>query len=781
MSKILKHIVLLLTLLFIAGCSVTSRLPENTYLLTGNKIKTSFPDTMHRSLRVSTTDLNRFIPTAQTPNKRILGAPLFLWIYNLSDSTKNNWWHRTLRRIGEEPILLDSAMTERSRRDMLLYMQGRGFFDSKVTDTIITSDKHKAKVFYDVTAGVPVKISSVNYRFDDQTLKNAILADSVNSLVKAGNIFDRNVLEKERTRIVSYLENLGYYRTSVNNIRYLVDTIGTPYNARVTINIVPNIVGGRPDESRVYRIRNVFIDTDYQPNANTDSIGYDTVFYRGFNFISPKDAKRNIRYSVVADAVTIYQGSIYSRNEVKYTSANISNLRYFRNVNILFADAGTTDDFVTYVDSQSQDSTVTVSEAALDCYIQCVPMLRQGYNVDVEASTNSNYTGLAFRLGYVNKNIFKGAEIFDINARVAYDFMHNKGKKNSYEFGISTSLTYPRALVPFNLNRYSRRYNVGSKVELSFSKQRRPDYDRTLSSLSFGYSWGNGKYTTFVVKPINLSLIKVPWISNSYLESIENPYLRNSYTSQMILGMFGSVTYNTQGTSADQTFTIKGNIETSGNFLNLVSHISKAAYHYNAEENYYTALGIRYAQYVRAEGSFVFRQRVRDKSAFLWRFTVAGGYAYGNTLSMPFERMIFAGGSTSMRGWQVRTLGPGSTPESNDEFYPDQVGDLKIETNLEQRFPIYGPIHGAVFLDCGNIWSNGKGETNDEARFHIKNFYEQLALNTGVGMRLDFSYFVIRLDWGIQLRNPGWTGNNKWIRSFKLRNTALHFGIGYPF
>ncbi len=763
-----------------AGCSVASRLPEGSYLLTKNRVDTSFPDTLRRSERVSSSDLMRFIPTTQTPNKRILGIPFFMWVYNLSDSSKNNWWHRTLRRIGQEPVLLDSTATEKSRRDMLLYMQSRGFYDATVTDTV-SYRKHKAQVDYSVTAGEPFKISGVSYMFGDKSLRNVILADSVNSLIKAGDLLDRNVMEEERSRVADYLENLGYYRFSVNNIRYLVDTLASPHEGHVTINFVRNVVAGQLEDNRIYRIRNVFVNTNYQPSPVGDSVTYDTVYYQGVNFIAQSGVRRNIRHSVVADAITIYQGSIYSRDEVRYTSANISNLKYFRNVNIIFSEVDEGGDYVTYVGRGDVDSLTSVAEGALDCYIQCMPMLRQGYKVDVEVSSNTNYTGIGLQVGYVNKNIFRGAEVFDINGRIVYDFMHNAGKKNSYEFGISTSLTYPRALVPFNLNRYSRRYNVGTKVELSFSKQRRPDYDRTLSNLSFGYSWGNGRHTNYVFKPINLSLIKVPWINQSYLETINNPYLRNSYTSQMILGMFGSFTFNTQPTGADGTYTIKMNVETSGNFLNLISLASDSRYRHNVDgERYYTALGIRYAQYARAEGSFVFRRRV-DKGALLWRFYLAGGYAYGNTRSMPFERMIFAGGSTSMRGWQVRTLGPGSVPQQSKEFYPHQVGDLKIETNLEQRFPIYGPVNGAIFLDCGNIWYNGRGETDIEARFHFNDFYKQLALNTGLGLRLDFSYFVVRLDWGIQLRNPGWERGHEWIRRFKLSNTALHFGIGYPF
>lgn len=784
MGRAIKICFLVVVFASLMSCNITRKIPTNAYLLTKNSISITFPDTINKNYKVSTADLNRFIPLTSTPNKRILGMPFYLWVNNMSDSTKHSWLQRTLRKIGETPVLLDSALVKSSVRDMYFFMHSKGFFDAEVGDSVELK-KQKASVDYYVRAGRPTIISSVSYTFNDKSLENLILSDSASSLIKPNTKLDRTVMEAERTRIVSYLENMGYYQFSVNNIYYNVDTINTPkYDAKVNIEILKNknSLDNTLEENKIYRIKNIYINTSYDPAlSNIDTIKYDTVPYKGINYIYQRGAKPNMRKSLMNSAITIHPDIIFSKEEIGYTSNNLSNLKFFKNVNILFNEIeAPKNEYVTFIGS-NLDTLVSAPEGYLNCTIQCMPSLQQGYKIEAEASTNSNYTGFSLSLGYVNKNIFKGADIFDINGKVSYDFVRAPGKKNSYEFSAGSSLTFPQLLVPFNINRYSRPTSVSTRVDISFSTQRRPDYDRTISSTSFGYQWSTSKFTTFVFKPINLSLIKVPWISSDYLNSIENPYLRNSYTSQMILGMFGSYNYSTLNTPRTKSYAVKLNTETSGNFLNLISVASNASKEEKNNERYYNALGIRYAQYARADGSFVFKLRIKEKNAIVYRFYAGGGYAYGNTRSVPFERMFFAGGSSSMRGWQVRMLGPGGTPAPEKGTYPNQVGDIKLETNLEGRFAIAGPLHGAVFLDLGNIWSNGVGEKNSLARFKINSFYKQLALNTGIGARLDFSFFILRLDWGIQLRNPGWGAGQEWINKFKFSNTALHFGIGYPF
>ena len=772
-----------IAIFFFTACNVTRKLPAGQYLLTKNNISIHYPDSLPKKEKiVHPEDLQKFIPTKQTPNKRLLGINFFLWIHNLSDSTKHGVFQRFFRKVGEEPVIFDSLSIRQSNKDMKLFMKSAGFYDVQLSDTV-KYRKKRAFVNYKINTGIPFKIDSISYQFDDKSLENIILADTTRSLLKIGGLLDRSVMEQERSRITRMLSNAGYFQFSVNNISYTVDTLQRNYLAKVQINIGQNKTGNEAEDNRIYRIKTIYVIPDYNPAEITSNTEFDTVEYKGSQFVWTKGKKQNLRPEAIVRALTIYPNLIYSQRAVDYTSSNLTNLKFFKNVNILFRELPQENAETVAFIGQEGEKVQTMQEGSLECTIQCQPILKQGYKIESEISTNANYTGVSLSLGYVNKNIFHGAEIFDFSVKGAYDFMRASGKKDSYELGFATSLSFPHLLLPLHANKQQKLHGVNTRIDISYSTQRRPDYDRTLSSVSFGYTWTRGRFSNYLFKPISISVINVPWINQSYLNSIQNHYLRNSYQSQLIFGMYGSYSYSTQNTVRINTHALKINAETSGNFLNLVSLMTKAKRIYGAgNDNHYDFLGIRYAQYFRGDISYVFRHKFSDNgNALVFRIYGGGGRAYGNTRSIPFERMFFAGGSSSMRGWQVRTLGPGATPEQPDTQYPNQVGDLKLEANMEARFGVFGPLKGALFFDCGNIWSNGKGETNQDARFKFNSFYKQLALNTGIGARFDFSYFILRVDWGIQLRNPGWGKGYEWIRKFKFKNTAVHFGIGYPF
>ncbi|MEG1935159.1 MAG: BamA/TamA family outer membrane protein, partial [Rikenellaceae bacterium] len=593
----------------------------------------------------------------------------------------------------------------------------------------------------------PFIVSSVNYKFNDASLRPIILNDSTSSLIKVGTPLNRMVMDSERSRIASMLEDMGYYQFSSANVRYEVDTLGMKNKAKVTIIVNKSNLSGELQNNKIYRIRNIYINTNYEPKVGIDTMKYDTVNMGGLNFIFQRGLKRNIKPDVMARSITLYPNIVYSKEEINYTSANISNLKYFKSANILFNEVSSSEnEYVHFVHEKGIDSLAATPEGYIDCTILCSPTKRQNYRADFEISTNSNYTGLALTLGYGNKNIFKRAEQLNLNFTAAYDFMRSQSKRDSYEFGVSASLAFPRLAAPKFTNRYRNLFGTSTSIDLSYSSQRRPDYDRTLLNASFGYNWTNNKFYSYTFKPLNVSLIRVPWIRDEFLANIDNPYLRNSYQSQMIFGMLGTFKFSTKSAQRQNTYNVRANIETSGNFLDLATTIFKPRKTANTNEEYHKVFGIRYAQYFRTDIDFSYKYTIGNKSSngIVYRLYIGGGYAYGNTKSIPFERMFFAGGSNSMRGWQVRTLGPGATPEVSSSEYPNQVGDIRLETNIEGRFSIWGPLNGAVFLDLGNVWSNGIGEKNQAARFKWNQFYKQLGLNTGLGARLDFGYFVLR-------------------------------------
>lgn len=777
-----KRLLYIITIFIFFGCAPAKKVSEGSYLLRKNNLSLKYSDDVKRSEKsVTSSMLENYIPTSQTPNKRILGAPLYLNAYNLIDSTKHGWFQRIFKKIGEAPIIYDSLTTISSCKEMKMFMQSNGFYYSSISDTTKYKRK-KAFVDYKIKSGLPTLISSVKYNFIDKSLEDVIEVDSANSLIKVGVPLSRNILNKESTRIADYLKNMGYYGYSPNNINYLVDTLKEQRKAAITVNIRSSNSKSSDGSSDIYRIRNIYVNSDFSP-IKTDSIKHDTSIYKGIYIINKRGTKQNIRPEVLTSVLTIYPNYIYSKEEIDYTNVNLSNLRFFKSVNIVFKEVANEDSEVIYFTKNTNETIEQINERYVDCTIECVPMKKQSYKIDGELSTNSNYTGISASIGYSNKNLFKGADVFNVSFNTAYDIMHSKSKKNSYEFGVSTSLSLPRLIVPFKIARYNRLNRVQTRIELSYNNQYRPYYHRMLSNAAFGYQWGK-RFSNYVFKPLNVAYIHVPWIDKNFWEGIQNKYLQNSYTSQLIFGMAGSYNYSNGLSQKSLTHNLKINGETSGNFLNLMSVILDSPYKGDLSEGgdrYRNAFNVRYSEYFRFDLSYVLNQKIKENGAIVFRIYAGGGYAYNNTKAIPFERMFFVGGASSMRGWQVRTLGPGASPSIINNDYAAQVGNIRLEANLEGRFHVAGPLNGAIFLDCGNVWMNGKGDIPKSQQFRFNTFTKQIALNTGMGARFDFKFFILRLDWGIILRNPGWEAGHEWIRSFSLRNTAVHFGIGYPF
>ena len=461
---------------------------------------------------------------------------------------------------------------------------------------------------------------------------------------------------------------------------------------------------------------------------------------------------------------------------------------YFKSARIAFKelpDSLSPNNYTTLIagDKLTKNNTLNYTrEGYLDCDILCTPALRQSIKAELEASTTSSFYGVKAVLGYQNRNIFRGAEMFELTGTAGYEYMKapKSNKRHAMEFGLSASLSFPRFLAV----RYSAKNNIvapRTKFELSYNHQNRPYYRRDLSSAVWTYSWRNQKSSSFVIRPIGINWVNVSYIDQDYFNSLQNEYLKHSFESQLIVSISGSYIYdNKHKLSPNNHTTIRFNAELAGNLINGLEHLFS---HPAAGKDYYEILGIRYSQYVRADISASHKVMFGKVSALAARIYAGVGYAYGNSDAMPFDRLFYAGGSNSMRGWAPRTLGPGSSAAPTNVVYPTQMGDMKLEANLEFRFPIWGIFQGATFFDVGNIWYiKRKGvEYPEGSVFSAKNFYKQLAFNTGIGLRLDIQFAILRLDWGIRLHDPNQPAGQRWIHNFKWKNTSLNFGVGYPF
>ena len=772
----------LLAVVFCTSCRTTRRLQSDEYLLTRNYVEIEPSRELPRSERVDKDELSQYI--RQRPNKRLFGMPFYLWIYNLSAPEKQNW----TKRIGEAPVIYDPVQTQRSARAMSTYLWGQGFINNDVQFSADTT-RQKVRVQYDVKPGVPYRLGTIGYEFQDAFLEPIIQEDSVRTLLRTGDLFSVDVIQQERHRVADYLKNLGYFNFSFNNITPVADSVSNPGVVNLRM-VVRQRQAGYDEENEpvmennmVYRIREIYVQSDYNPNAAFQNTGYgarlDTLEERGIRFLYDRD--QNIRPDVLIQAINIYPNDLYSTSDVNRAYDNLTKLNYFRNVNILFSEVtDTTSNLITFVGDEGASGNLT-QEGYLTCHIQCTPGDKMGVTANVEGTGTSSYYGALASIGYQNRNVLKGVELLDFTLTAGYEFMRVKGRKNSLELGAAVGMTFPRFVAPFRIDRYNRMNNVKTRVELSVNSQNRPYYNRFLTSASYGYSWTNSRYSSFSVRPIDVTVVKMNSLDSVFFNEIQNEYLRNSYTSQLIMGISGSYIYNNQLKGVNRnTFRLRVNGETNGNLLHLITPAFTSKKDGN---DYYKAFGIQYAQYVRSDLDVSYRAVTGLKTSLASRFYIGAAIPYGNSTNVPFERLFYSGGPNSMRGWQARTLGPGNQEVDKDAVYPIQLGNFKLEANLEFRFPVYKVFQGAVFADVGNIWMIGESakEADESARFRLDRFYKQLGFNSGLGARFDFGFFLFRVDWGLRLHDPNKPSGERWISHLTLRQSAFSFNVGFPF
>ena len=770
-----------------SACSVTRHIPEGQYLV--QQVKIEDDKSTPRRERITASDLEKYV--RQTPNKRFLGTNFYVWLYEQANPSKDNRWNNWKRKIGQAPVLLEMGLTEKSAENLKVYMDSKGFFTSRASFEVDTTRRRKrARITYRTHQGEPYRIDSISYEFQDKFLEQIVLPDTAHTLLRRGDIYDVTVLDAERERIASYLKERGYYNFSVNNIMFWADTLGGNRDVDLRVVVKQYLTGYNArgqavmDNNMVYRIDRINIFPDYDPTlARTDTTlvsRLDTLYYRGLNIIYEK--RPNLRPSVLRQTVPLYPNYVYNSAQVNRAYTDLMGLGYFKSAKIAFEEQARPVDVTNYVSfiGETADSTRTLytREGYLTCNILCTPTLKQSVKVDLEGSTTSSFYGLKATLGYQNRNIFRGAESFDISFTAGYEFMKapDAKKKRATEFGVTTGLTFPRFLLP---GRFRSVNQPRTKIELSVNFQDRPYYARTLSSAGITYMWTNDRYSSFSLRPIDINVIDMTRLDPDFLGDTQNKYLKNSFQTQFIGGLSFGYSYNNQRKNLGGKATnIRFNAETAGNLIDVVEHMF---YSPAKNKDYYTIFGIQYSQYFRSDLSVSRKIMLGGVTALVGRLYGGVAMAYGNSSSVPFDRQFYCGGSNGMRGWTPRTLGQGSVANPHND-YPVQTGDVKLEANLELRFPVWGIIHGATFFDLGNVWyiRQYSGES-EESVFHFDRFYKQLGFNTGLGLRFDIKFAVLRLDWGIQLHNPNNPVGERWIHNFRWKNTALNFGVGYPF
>jgi outer membrane protein assembly factor BamA len=745
-------------------------LAEGEYLLAKNEINIT-----GNSTEITKRKIIPYIrQQANTPT--LLNIKLYLGIYNASPRCDSCWLGRTMKKIGQAPVVFDSVQVNSSVNNIGQYLRSLGYYGATVTDTVVYN-RHKAKVTYTVATGRPITLNTVRYRIQDSILRPFIMSDTAHSLLRKGLPLSLQLLEQERERIEALLHVNGFSSFNRTMISYDADTLAG--NNRANVTVLLNTSGLPPtgdslDYRKRFRIRTVRIYTQY--DAVEASV--DTNYMNGYTEVLAKQTaglgniyvlyrgRQPMRTRVLLDANTIEPGDYYNGDENAQTYANFSNLRLFRIITINFQKAPAAD-----------------GDTLIDCIIHLTPGSAQGFKINMEASISSlGLLGISPALSYYHRNIFNGAEWFNISLSENFQFdpFHiGDSRKRSNELGISGTVGAPKFLFPY-IHRYFNRYSPQTEFTTSYSYQLRPEYTRNSLAFQLGYNWRTTPQFSYVINLLNMSLVKLFNMTDEfYRTTLSDPYLRNRYEDHFVLGANASFLYSTrQPSNKSNSMQVRWTIGSAGNVMSLFNK----SLTYNPVSKNYLVGGTPYSQFLKADVNFSHYLVFNDKHTVAYRLFAGIGRAYGNSISLPYEEVYYSGGAYSLRGWHSRTVGPGAAAMDSTFSIPNQVGDFKLEANVEYRFKMSGIFDGAFFLDAGNVWSLNYEEANELAVLRASSFLKQIALNTGFGLRLNWDFLIVRFDVGAKLYEPrlysGWVNARNILA---LQNLSLHFGVGFPF
>ena len=716
----------------------------------------------------------------QIPNHKVLGGlRLQLAFYNLSGKDSTNWFNKWVRRVGSAPVIYDPSLTEASVKQLSTALANKGYMNSTVTvDTLGNIDKKRMKVTYNVTFGQPHYVSSISYNIPNDTLRELILADSAQFLVKQNSVFDRNLLDEERQGISERLRSKGYFAFNKEYITFTADTAAGEKNVNLTMNLMrPYLSESMPyyTSHRPFYVRNVTFVTSYNPatmHNSTDFDEKDLVWHNDYRIFYGDD--RYLRASVLEESCFISPGKQYNSKDVDRTYEAFGRLGIVKFVNIELVPVGEID-----------------GKIWLDAYVLLSRTKPQTASVSLEGTNSEGDFGFGVGLGYQHRNVFKGSEILNAKFKASYESLSGDLSgfinDNYSEYQAELGIRYPKFKAPFLKRSFKQKILAQTEFALNFNYQERPEYTRVIAGAGWRYLWSERtNKTRHTFNLMDLNYVNLPKSKSSFIENISNPLLRYSYEDHLIMRM-GYSYYHSNKKEANMmrklyqpdVYTIRVATETAGNLLYGISNLIGQ----DKEDGTYKVVGINYSQYFKVDADYSFTHSFNPKSSLAFHVGVGAAMPYGNSKVLPFEKRFYAGGANSVRGWGVRTLGPGSyfaTNSVNSFIY--QCGDIRLDLNLEYRAKLFWVLELGAFIDAGNIWTIREYEDQPGGVFKFNKFYEQIALSYGLGIRMDFTYFLLRLDVGMKAHNPA-SGQERWplLHPDWGRDSAFHFSVGYPF
>ncbi len=722
-------------LLFLTACSSTKFVPEEQYLLEEVKIKSD-----DKSLDASL--LEPYI--RQKANSKwfsFLKVPL--GTYSLSGKDTTKWINRTLKKMGEEPVIYDTLLARQSCDVLLNAMRNMGYMNARVDlDTRVKGKKLTA--IYTLHPDQPYYIGKVSYDIQDEKIANLLAAEmDTTQRLRAGSPFTTASLEAERKRIVDFLNDRGYYHFHKDFIRYSADTVQGRKDIAITLHVYP-----------------------YIPNNNTEPTEHPVYTMRNVTFSGSDSTGLHLRQKVLNDVTVMEPGKLYSSSDLQRTYNNFARLQAVRYTNIHLTEV--------------PDSNL------LDCHIQVSTNKPSMISFQPEGTNTAGDLGAAASLTYTNRNLFRGSEQLSVELRGAFEAitgLEGYQDQDYQEYSIETKLVFPRFLMPFMSGTLHGKQAASTEFAVSWNLQNRPEFHRRVFSSAWRYRWSDpNRSITYRFDLLDLNYVYMPWISNTfkeeYLDDVtnRNAILRYNYEDLFIMKTGFGLTYN------NSSNILRLNVETSGNLLYALSpalNLSKN------EDGQRTLFNIAYAQYAKFDFDYTHYQRFDPHNTLALHAAFGIAYPYGNSTILPYEKRYFSGGANSVRGWDVRGLGPGKYKGSDGRIdFINQTGDLKLDFSAELRSDLFWKIQGAFFVDAGNIWTLREYADQPGGQFHWNSFYEQIAVAYGLGLRLNFGYFILRFDFGMKAINPAYDTQQEHYAIFHpdwSRDFSFHFAVGYPF
>lgn len=770
------HIILscvIVTLL--ASCSIKRFVPENQHFLHNNNVEIK-----EKHVAFSKSDISSYI--TQKPHKVQFPIKFTTWLYYVTENNSGHGFkHWVNEHFSRKPEYYDANEATASARQIEQYLDNIGYFHAKVTNEV-SFKGYRARAKYVVQPGTPYRINKINYQIEDTVIMRYVKRLEDRFPVKVNEIYNAYTLDEQRTYITDFLRNVGYYYFTRNYIRYEIDSSFKNHTLEVTM-IIDNVKDRNTDEyhpHKQYTINKINIYPNYMPSlahvppTDSTTITFSTGFRNlpnTLNFYFHE--KPRIRPSTFKQTIQIMQGRPYRQRMVTGTYSALSSLKMFANSSIEF------------------DTVPCDTANLLNCNILLRRANTHSMKLQFESTNSGGDLGISGSVTYTNKNIFKGAEVLTVSLKGGLEAqeiinlgnVEDEGRIfNTGELIFNSSVYFPKFLSPIPLKNFAIGYQPKTTLSLGGSIQKRYAYSRYINMASFGYDWKTNPRLQFIISPLYLNYVKVNPIPEfqAILNQESNQRIKDQYTSHFVFGGRYSVIYNTQNINRSKSYIyVRANLESSGGILSLFNDTKLIT----TQDDHHEFLGIRYAQFFRGDIDFRQYLKLGENTWIVTRQLVGMGLPYGNSYDMPFERSFYSGGSLGMRGWNYRKLGPGAyVPEDDSNI--ERIGDIQIECNAELRFPIYSMVNGAVFMDAGNVWNYHANELLPNGEFHFDTFYDQIAIDTGIGLRFDFKMVILRLDMALPIRYPYPNEMGKhWKAGDELDLDELRFvfNIGYPF